>query len=161
MPAPGGDQPTRRVRLDALAYGGDYNPDQWSEETWHEDIRLMCEAGVNMVSLPIFSWPQLEPEPGVFDWAWLDRIIDLLWEAGIAIDLATATATPPSWLLRAHPEMAPWDADGHRLEFGSRQTYCPSSPIWRENVARMARAMAERYGEHPGLAMWHISNEYG
>lgn len=153
--------PTRRVRLDALAFGGDYNPDQWPEETWHEDIRLMREAGVNMVSLPIFSWPQLEPAPGVFDWGWLDRIIDLLWEAGIAIDLATATATPPSWLLRAHPEMAPWDADGHRLEFGSRQTYCPSSPIWRENVARMARAMAERYGEHPGLAMWHVSNEYG
>lgn len=161
MPASAAEQPIRRVRLDALAYGGDYNPDQWSEETWHDDIRLMREAGVNMVSLPIFSWPQLEPEPGVFDWAWLDRIIDLLWEAGIAIDLATATATPPSWLLRAHPEMAPWDADGHRLEFGSRQTYCPSSPIWRENVARMARAMAERYGAHPGLAMWHISNEYG
>lgn len=161
MPDPRAEQPIRRVRLDALAFGGDYNPDQWSEETWHEDIRLMREAGVNLVSLPIFSWPQLEPEPGVYDWGWLDRIIDLLWDAGIAIDLATATATPPSWLLRAHPEMAPWDADGHRLEFGSRQTYCPSSPIWRENVARMARAMAERYGEHPGLAMWHISNEYG
>lgn len=161
MAFPQAEHPTRRVRLDALAFGGDYNPDQWSEQTWREDIRLMCEAGVTMVSLPIFSWPQLEPEPGVYDWAWLDRIIDLLWEAGIAIDLATATATPPSWLLRAHPEMAPWDADGHRLEFGSRQTYCPSSPIWRENVARMARAMAERYGQHPGLAMWHISNEYG
>ncbi|WP_295034445.1 beta-galactosidase [uncultured Microbacterium sp.] len=151
----------REVRIDALAYGGDYNPDQWSEDVWREDIRLMLEAGVNMVSLPIFSWPQLEPEPGVYDWAWLDRILDLLHEAGIRIDLATATATPPSWLLRAHPEMAPWDADGHRLEFGSRQTYCPSSPIWRENVARMTRAIAERYGEHPGLAMWHISNEYG
>lgn len=161
MPASGGDQPIRRVRIDALAYGGDYNPDQWSEDIWREDIRLMREAGVNMVSLPIFSWPQLEPEPGVYDWAWLDRIIEMLHEAGIRIDLATATATPPSWLLRAHPEMAPWDADGHRLEFGSRQTYCPSSPVWRENVARMARAMAERYGEHPGLAMWHISNEYG
>lgn len=155
------DERIREVRIDALAYGGDYNPDQWSEETWHEDIRLMKEAGVTMVSLPIFSWPQLEPEPGVYDWAWLDRILDLLHEAGIRIDLATATATPPSWLLREHPEMAPWDSEGHRLEFGSRQTYCPSSPIWRENVARMARAMAERYGDHPGLAMWHISNEYG
>lgn len=155
------DERIREVRIDALAYGGDYNPDQWSEETWHEDIRLMKEAGVTMVSLPIFSWPQLEPEPGVYDWGWLDRIIDLLHEAGIRIDLATATATPPSWLLRAHPEMGPSDSEGHRLEFGSRQTYCPSSPIWRENVARMTRAMAERYGEHPGLAMWHISNEYG
>lgn len=155
------DERIREVRIDALAYGGDYNPDQWSEQTWHEDIRLMKEAGVTMVSLPIFSWPQLEPEPGVYDWGWLDRILDLLHEAGIRIDLATATATPPSWLLRAHPEMGPSDSEGHRLEFGSRQTYCPSSPIWRENVARMARAMAERYGEHPGLAMWHISNEYG
>ncbi|REJ05739.1 beta-galactosidase [Microbacterium bovistercoris] len=151
----------REVRIDSLAFGGDYNPDQWSEETWLEDIRLMKEAGVTMVSLPIFSWPQIEPEPGVYDWGWLDRILDLLHEAGIRIDLATATATPPSWLLRAHPEMGPSDSEGHRLEFGSRQTYCPSSPIWRENVARMTRAMAERYGEHPGLAMWHISNEYG
>ncbi|WP_309064831.1 beta-galactosidase [Microbacterium sp.] len=161
MAASRDDDRIRPVRIDCLAFGGDYNPDQWSEETWHEDIRLMKEAGVTMVSLPIFSWPQLEPEPGVYDWRWLDRILDLLHDNGIRIDLATATATPPSWLLRAHPEMAPWDAEGHRLEFGSRQTYCPSSPIWRENVERMTRAMAERYGAHPGLAMWHISNEYG
>lgn len=151
----------RPVRIDALAYGGDYNPDQWSEDVWREDIRLMLEAGVNMVSFPMFSWPQLEPVPGVYEWTWLDRIMDLLHEAEIRIDLATATATPPSWLLRAHPEMRPEDERGYRYEFGSRQTYCPSSPVWRENVARMTRAIAERYGDHPGLAMWHVSNEYG
>lgn len=151
----------RPLRLEALAYGGDYNPDQWSEDVWDEDVRLMLEAGVNLVSLPIFSWPQLEPAPGVYEWGWLDRILDKLWAAGIAIDLATATATPPSWLLRAHPEMQPMDAEGHRLEFGSRQVYCPSSPVWHENVARMTRAMAERYGSHPGVVLWHISNEYG
>ena len=58
------DATTRQIRLDALAYGGDYNPDQWPEETWLEDARLMREAGVNLVSLPVFSWPQLEPRPG-------------------------------------------------------------------------------------------------
>jgi beta-galactosidase len=155
------DDSPRRIRLDALAYGGDYNPDQWSEEVWHEDVRLMREAGVNLVSLPVFSWPQLEPQPGVYDWGWLDRVIEVLWEAGIRVDLATATATPPSWLIRRHPEMLPWDEDGRRLEFGSRQAYCPSSPVWREHVARMCRAMAERYGDHPALALWHVSNEYG
>ncbi|MGX5696684.1 beta-galactosidase [Agromyces soli] len=155
-----GDSP-RGIRLDALAYGGDYNPDQWSEEVWLEDARLMREAGVNLVSLPVFSWPQLEVAPGVYEWGWLDRVLEILTEAGIRIDLATATATPPSWLVRSHPEMLPWNEDGQRLEFGSRQAYCPSSPVWREHVARMTRAMAERYGEHPGLALWHISNEYG
>ncbi|MGW9631935.1 beta-galactosidase [Agromyces sp. NPDC055520] len=155
------DETPRSIRLDALAYGGDYNPDQWSEEVWLEDARLMREAGVNLVSLPVFSWPQLEPTPGVYDWGWLDRVIDVLWGAGVKIDLATATATPPSWLLRSHPEMLPWNEDGLRLEFGSRQAYCPSSPVWRENVARMTRAMAERYGDHPALALWHVSNEYG
>jgi beta-galactosidase len=155
-----GDTP-RSIRLDALAFGGDYNPDQWSEAVWIEDARLMREAGVNLVSLPVFSWPQLEPEYGVYDWGWLDRVIAVLWDVRIRIDLATATATPPSWLIRRHPEMLPWNEDGQRLEFGSRQAYCPSSPVWRQHVVRMARAMAERYGDHPALALWHISNEYG
>ncbi|MET0977045.1 MAG: beta-galactosidase [Leifsonia sp.] len=151
----------RPIRLDALAYGGDYNPDQWTEPVWLEDARLMREAGVNLVSLPVFSWPQLERTPGEYDFGWLDRVIEILWAEGIRIDLATATATPPSWLVREHPEMLPHDVNGVRLEFGSRQAYCPSSPVWRDNVARMARVMAERYGEHPALALWHVSNEYG
>jgi beta-galactosidase len=154
-------QTPRPLRLDGLAFGGDYNPDQWPEQTWHEDMRLMQQAGVNLVTLPVFSWPQLEPRPGEYDWGWLDRVLDLLGEAGIRVDLATATATPPSWLIRAHPEMLPADEYGRRIAFGSRQAYCPSSPVWRENVARMTRAIAERYGSHPALALWHVSNEYG
>ena len=151
----------RSIRLDALAYGGDYNPDQWPESVWAEDARLMVEAGVNLVTLPVFSWPLLEPRPGEYDFAGLDRVIDLLWEHGIRIDLATATATPPAWLVREHPEVLPWNVDGVRLEFGSRQSYCPSSPIFREAALRLTRTLAERYGEHPALALWHVSNEYG
>ncbi|GAA1440967.1 beta-galactosidase [Leifsonia poae] len=151
----------RSIRLDALAYGADYNPDQWPESVWLEDARLMVEAGVNIVTLPVFSWPLLEPRPGEYDFAGLDRVIDLLWEHGIRIDLATATATPPAWLVRANPEVLPWNADGVRLEFGSRQSYCPSSPVFREAALRLTRALAERYGEHPALALWHVSNEYG
>lgn len=152
---------SRALKLHALAYGGDYNPDQWPESVWHDDVRLMREAGVNLVTLPVFSWSRLEPREGEFDFDWLDTIIDLLWANGIAIDLATATATPPAWLVRAHPEMLPHNSDGIRLEFGSRQAYCPSSPVFRAHAARLARVMAERYGSHPGLALWHVSNEYG
>jgi beta-galactosidase len=153
--------PPRTIRLDALAYGGDYNPDQWPEETWEEDARLMVQAGVNIVSLPVFSWPLIEKTPGAYDFGWLDRVIDLLWRHGIKVDLATGTATPPAWLVRQHPEVLPSNVDGVRLEFGSRQAYCPSSPIFREHALRLTEAMARRYGDHPALALWHISNEYG
>ncbi|MBA3075674.1 MAG: beta-galactosidase, partial [Anaerolineae bacterium] len=82
-----------------MLYGGDYNPDQWPEEVWLEDVKLMKEAGVNLVSLGIFSWAKLEPKPGEFDFGWMDRLMDLLHENGISVDLATPTASPPPWMV--------------------------------------------------------------
>ncbi|MDF2709546.1 MAG: Beta-galactosidase [Nonomuraea muscovyensis] len=148
------------TRVPGLLFGGDYNPEQWPEEVWAEDVRLMAEAGVTMATVAVFAWSRLEPEPGAYDFAWLDRVLDLLHEHGVAADLATATATPPPWLVRDHPEVMPVDAQGVRLEFGSRQGYCPSSPVFREHAVRLAAAMATRYGGHPALAMWHVGNEY-
>ncbi|WP_460364502.1 beta-galactosidase, partial [Actinocorallia lasiicapitis] len=148
------------TRVPGLLFGGDYNPEQWPEEVWEEDVRLMAEAGVNTVTVAVFAWSRLEPEPGVHDFGWLDRILDLLHAHGIAVDLATGTATPPPWLVRAHPEIRPVDAAGTVLEFGSRQGYCPSSPVFRDGTVRLARAIAERYRDHPALVLWHISNEY-
>lgn len=152
---------TRTVKLEGIAFGGDYNPEQWPREVWCEDVRLMKEAGVNFVTVSVFSWPLLEPEEGRFDFGWLDEVIELLDHAGIAVDLATATATPPAWLVRKHPQVLPVTADGVRLEFGSRQAYCFSSPVFREYALKLTRAMAERYGNHPAVRLWHVSNEYG
>ncbi|UFS60673.1 beta-galactosidase [Subtercola endophyticus] len=144
-----------------LRYGGDYNPEQWAEEVWADDIRLMKEAGVNFVTVGVFSWALLEPADGVFEFGWLDRVLDLLHSAGIRVDLATATASPPPWLTTAHPEMLPEDELGITRWPGSRQQYSPTSPAYREHAARLVRRMAERYGSHPALDMWHINNEYG
>jgi beta-galactosidase len=121
----------------------------------------MAEAGVNIVSLGIFSWSRLEPNEGRYDFAWLDRVMDLLHRGGIAVDLATATASPPPWLSTRHPEMLPVTADGVRLWHGARQHYCPSSPAYRDAAQRLVEALAGRYAGHPALAMWHIGNEYG
>lgn len=144
-----------------LRYGGDYNPEQWPEQSWQEDVRLMREAGVNFVTVAVFSWSLLEPSPGRYEFAWLDRVLDLLHANGIAVDLATATASPPVWLTTEHPEMLPVDADGRRLWPGARQHYCPSSPIYRERAASLAGAITRRYAAHPAVVMWHINNEYG
>ncbi|MBB2741676.1 UNVERIFIED_ORG: beta-galactosidase [Microbispora rosea subsp. rosea] len=148
-------------RLGGLAYGGDYNPEQWDPGVWREDVRLMREAGVNLVSLGVFAWASLEPEPGTYEFGWLDEVMDLLHENGIAVNLATPTAAPPAWLTHRHPEVLPVMADGERFGFGNRLHYDPSSPIYREHAANITRRLAERYSFHPALAMWHISNEYG
>jgi beta-galactosidase len=144
-----------------MIYGGDYNPEQWPEEVWDEDVRLMREAGVNLVSLGIFSWAKLEPRPGEYDFGWLDRIIGLLYENGVMVNLATATASPPPWLATFHPESLPVTQDGVTLYPGARQHYCPSSAAYRERAAELVRRIADRYKEHPALAMWHVNNEYG
>ncbi|PJJ72939.1 beta-galactosidase [Diaminobutyricimonas aerilata] len=146
---------------DGLSFGGDYNPEQWSPEVWREDVRLMREAGVNIVTLGVFSWGLLEPREGEFEWGWFDEIIGLLHENGIAIDLATPTAAPPSWLLHAHPDLPPLDAHGERETPGGRLGWCPSSPVFREHALRIVRAIAERYGDHPAVKLWHVSNELG
>ncbi len=148
-----------RWPTDGIAFGADYNPEQWPQEVWPEDIALMQEAGVTLVSLGIFSWGQLEPAEGQFEFGWLDQILDLLHEAGIGVDLATPSAAPPVWLHLAHPEMLPVDADGMRFTHGSRESWCVSSPIIRHHATRIARVVAERYGHHPAVKMWHVSNE--
>lgn len=149
------------TRLGGLAYGGDYNPEQWPPEVQAEDMALMREAGVNLVTLGIFSWAMVEPEPGRYDWAWFDRVLDLLAENGIAVCLATMTASPPPWLARAHPETLPVRADGTVLGPGARQHFTPSSPVYRRYATRLVERLAIRYGAHPALAAWHVGNEYG
>src|SRR4030088_1927341 len=129
-------------RLPHIIYGGDYNPDQWPEEVWQEDVRLMQEAGVNLVSLAIFSWSRIQPSQDKWDFEWLDRVMALLPGGGVQVTLATAPASPPPWLSPAHPGMLPVLADGVTLWPGARQHYCPSSPIYRDASRRLAEAMA-------------------
>lgn len=158
-------EPTRSRSVEwptaGLSFGGDYNPEQWPEEVWLEDIRLMREAGVNIVTIGVFSWGLLEVSDGKFDFGWLDRVIGLLHDAGIAVDLATPTASPPIWLHQAHREILPVSRTGERYWQGGRLGWCPSSPVFRAFALRIVTALAERYGTHPAVRLWHISNELG
>ena len=144
-----------------IAFGGDYNPDQWSEDIWDDDIRLMKQAGVNTVALAIFSWDRIQPTEDRWDFGWLDRIIDKLGNAGIVVDLASATATAPLWLYESHPEVLPRDKYGHPVNAGSRQSWSPTSPVFKEYALTLCRKLAERYGTNPYVTAWHMGNEYG
>ncbi len=143
-----------------LLYGGDYNPEQWPEEVWFEDVALMREAGVNLVTVGVFSWGRLEPSPGAFDFGWLDRVLDLLHENGIGVSLATPTASPPPWMSLRHPDTLMVTAEGVRMSHGSRNHYCPSSAVYRHYARGIVTALARSYGSHPALELWHVNNEY-
>jgi beta-galactosidase len=154
-------RPARPGQQPRLEFGADYNPEQWPREVWDDDIRAMQTAGVTVVSLAIFSWARLEPVEGGYDFGWLDEVMDLLHAGGISVDLATATASPPPWLTAKHPEILPVDRQGRTIWPGGRQQWRPTSPIFRAHALRLVREMAGRYGSHPALTAWHVSNELG
>ena len=148
--------------FDYIIHGGDYNPDQWinTPEIWDEDMRLMKLAHVNSATVGIFSWAMLEPEEGVYNFEWLDRILGKLHENGIDVILATPSGARPAWLAQKYPEVLRVEENGIRNEYGVRHNHCITSPVYREKVRNINRKLAERYKDHPAVKMWHISNEY-
>lgn len=149
-------------QVKGLIHGGDYNPEQWLDrpDILEEDVRLMKKAGINSASVGIFSWSVLEPKEGDFHFEWLEKIVDRLYENGIYTVLATPSGARPAWLDAKYPEARRVNRMGQREYHGGRHNHCMSSPIYREKVALMDRKLAERFGSHPGVIMYHISNEF-
>lgn len=149
--------------FDRLQHGADYNPDQWLDrpDILAQDIDMMKKAGITMVSLGIFSWAKLEPREGEYDLDWMAKIIDDLWAAGIAVDLATPSGARPAWLGLGYEQVRRVTPDRKRELFGRRHNHCYTSPVYREKVRLIDQALARRFGHHPAVKMWHISNEFG
>ena len=152
------------AQMPHMLHGGDYNPDQWikwKDTIWKEDMRLAKEAGVNALSVGIFSWSMLEPEEGVYEFEWLDEVMDMLAENGLVAVLATPSGARPPWMAEKYPEVLRVTPDLHRNIYGQRHNHCLTSPIYREKVTAINAKLAERYKDHPALGLWHVSNEYG
>ena len=140
-------------------FGVDYYPEQWPAERWPEDARLMSEAGINVVRLAEFAWSFLEPEPGCFEFDWLDRAIEILYERGIQVVLGTPTASAPPWLMAMMPEAYKVNEHGHRRTYGNRCEFCPSHAGYRQRGHLIVTAMANHYADHPAVVGWQIDNE--
>lgn len=150
-------------KIPGLLHGADYNPDQWlhDERVLSEDVRLMKLSRCSVMSVNIFGWAACEPEEGQYTFEWLDRTINTLYENGIYTILATPSGARPAWMSHRYPEVLRVGSDGRRNLHGGRHNHCPTSPVYREKVRAMNTQLAQRYGSHPGLILWHVSNEYG
>ncbi|WP_326558459.1 beta-galactosidase [Micromonospora sp. NBC_01796] len=144
-----------------VAFGGDYNPEQWPEDVWKEDYRLFDAARIDTVTLGVFDWALTQPAEDVYDFSPLDRIVERAGAQGRRICLATGTGAHPAWLARAYPEVTRTDFEGRRHRYGQRHNSCPSSPVFRRFSTELARRVARRYAGNPAVVAWHIGNEYG
>ncbi|MFR1579445.1 MAG: beta-galactosidase [Lachnospiraceae bacterium] len=150
-------------KIPALLHGGDYNPDQWLDrpDILEEDIKMMKKAGVNTATVGVFSWSALEPQEGNFQFGWLHDIMDKLYENGIYTVLATPTGARPAWMDEKYPSVLRVEKDGRRNHHSGRHNHCMSSLEYRALVEKMDTKLAQEFGNHPGLILWHISNEFG
>ncbi|MFB6120809.1 MAG: beta-galactosidase [Halobacteriaceae archaeon] len=138
-----------------------YFPEHWSRDQWAEDVSRMVDAGIEYVRMGEFAWTRFEPEPGTYDFEWLETAVDLVADAGMQAVLCTPTATPPKWLVDEHPDIRQEDQDGTVRQFGSRRHYCFNSPVYRRESRRIVSALAEHFAGHPGVVGWQTDNEFG
>jgi beta-galactosidase len=143
-----------------LILGTAWYPEQWPEERWDDDLRLMQAAGINMVRIGEFAWSRLEPEEGHYDLDWLARAVDKAAQHHIAVVLGTPTAAPPAWLTQKYPDTLRIDEHGRRAGHGGRQHFSFTSSRYRDFCRGIAEAMARRFGHHPNVLGWQIDNEY-
>lgn len=148
-------------KVKKIAYGGDYNPEQWPEEIWPEDMRLLKEAHIDTVTLNVFSWAALQPSEEEYDFSKLDRIMELVRENSLQVCLATSTGAHPAWMAKKYPDILRTEFNGMKRKFGGRHNSCPNSPTYRKYSVRLAERIAERYKDYDNIIAWHISNEYG
>ncbi|KUM85221.1 MULTISPECIES: beta-galactosidase [Streptomyces] len=144
-----------------IPYGGDYNPEQWPAQVWDADHRLFTRAGIDTLTVGVFSWSLTQPAEETYDFTVLDQVLDRAAAEGRQVCLATGTAAVPPWLAHTYPEVNRTDFEGRRHRYGQRHSFCPSSPAYRRLATGMAARLAERYADHPALLAWHINNEYG
>ena len=148
------------TKFPKILYGGDYSPEQWPESTWDADLEWFEAAGINVATINVFAWSVDQPEESVYDFGWLDRIMDKLAERKMYACLATGTAAVPPWMAKKYPDVLSVGFDGLPRGYGMRHNFCPNSPNYRRLSRALAKALAERYRNHPALLLWHINNEY-
>lgn len=144
-----------------IMYGGDYNPEQWPEEVWAEDMKMIKAAHINIVTLNVFSWAALQPNEDTYHFEKLDKIMKLVRDNGLKVCMATSTGAHPAWMAKRHPDILRTEFNGMKRKFGGRHNSCPNSPTYRQYAPRLAGKLAERYRDYDNIVAWHISNEFG
>ena len=100
-----------------ILYGGDYNPNQWPEEIWKEDMRIFKDARINSATINVFSWAKIQPSENEYNFSELDKVVEMLSEENYDIVFATSTAALPGWMVKKYPEVMYTDYEGRPVSY--------------------------------------------
>lgn len=124
-------------------------------------MRLFALAGIDVVTLNVFSWASLQPDEHTYCFEKLDKIMDLVEKNGLKVCMATSTAAHPAWMAKKYPDILRTEFNGMKRKFGSRHNSCQNSPTYQKYSVLLAKKLAERYKDRECIVAWHVSNEYG
>ncbi len=145
--------------MEKLLTGVDYYPEQWGLEFLENDIKLMKDAGVNVVRIAEFAWSRMEPEEGKYDFDWLDTAVNAFSENDISVILCTPTNTPPLWLYKKYPDTLQMNRKGERIQTGVRGHRCLVSSTYHRLSENIIRKLVKRYKDNKSVIGWQIDNE--
>ncbi len=146
-------------KKDMLTIGTYYYPEAWPENQWARDMANIRKLGMEYVHMGEFAWIFMEPEEGKYNFDWLEKNVELASKNGLKVVLCTPSATPPIWLTQKHPEVLMIDANGRRINHGSREQADWSSDLYRDYVAKIDTELAKKFGNDPRVWGWQIDNE--
>ena len=142
--------------LETVVY---YYPEAWNPDQWDRDLKKIAEMGFEFTHVAEFAWAQIEPTEGVYDFKWLDKVLEIADKYKLKVIMCTPSATPPVWLSRKYPEILLEKPSGETAMHGTREHYSWSSPKYQELTKKVVEAMARHFGNDKRVWGWQIDNE--
>ena len=141
-----------------LLYGAAYYDEYMPYDRLDKDVEMMKKAGINTVRIAESTWSTCEPQPGVFDFSHVERVMDAMEEAGINVIIGTPTYAVPTWMVKAHPDVLAETVRGRGI-YGARQIMDITHPVYLFYAERVIRELMKRTAHRKCVIGFQLDNE--
>ena len=146
------------MNMKELLYGVAYYDEYMPYDRLDKDVEMMKKAGINTVRIAESTWSTCEPQPGVFDFSHVERVMDAMEEAGINVIIGTPTYAVPTWMVKAHPDVLAETVRGRGI-YGARQIMDITHPVYLFYAERVIRELMKRTAHRKCVIGFQLDNE--
>lgn len=146
------------MNMKELLYGAAYYDEYMPYDRLDKDVEMMKKAGINTVRIAESTWSTCEPQPGVFDFSHVERVMDAMEEAGINVIIGTPTYAVPTWMVKAHPDVLAETVKGRGI-YGARQIMDITHPVYLFYAERVIRELMKRTAHRKCVIGFQLDNE--